>query len=294
MSFSRTRLYGWVLLLLCVCLAAGGCSASTPVEPLPTNVPTLTPSPTATVIWFPVTPTPTAYVTQPPQPTPDQRPGLGETLLTDEFDTPSDWTIGRTTPGSASVSNNELTIALAQPRAYISSLRSQPELTNFYAEMTTSANLCSVNDIYGVLFRVASSQDFYRFSITCGGQIRLERALGGQVSIVQDWTPSGQVPPGAPLKLRVGIWAVDGEIRIFINDFYQFTARDPVLKSGRLGFFARSGGPDAVSISFRNLMVRAVSGVTILTPTPTPTITLAPTKTPRPTQTFVPTRTPVQ
>lgn len=274
-----------------ICALLTGCAAPA-AEPTVTPTPSITPTPTATVVWFPATPTPTTYATQPPQPTPDQRPGLGETLLTDEFDSSSVWTTGRTTPGSASVSNHELTIALAQPRAYIASLRSQPDLTNFYVEVTTSANICSPEDSYGVLFRVASSQDFYRFSISCSGQLRLERALAGAVALVQDWTPSGQVPPGAPLKLRLGIWAVEGEMRFFVNDIYQFTARDPVLKSGKLGFFARSGGTEMVSVSFRELSVRSVSGVTILTPTQTPTVTLAPTKTPRPTRTYIPTSTP--
>ena len=47
-------------------------------------------------------------------------------------------------------------------------------------------------------------------------------------------------------------------MRFFINDEYQFSVRDPLLASGRLGVFARSAGDTAVTVNFSNLVVREI------------------------------------
>lgn len=151
---------------------------------------------------------------------------------------------------------NELTIAIHEPHAYISSVRDQPLLSNFYAEISANPTLCRGEDEYGVLFRVASSSDFYRFSLSCDGQVRVDRVVGGTAASPQPWTFSGIVPPGAPSISKIGVWANGEEIRFFVNEVYQFSVNDPMLPSGSLGVFARSAGELAVTVNFSELMVR--------------------------------------
>jgi hypothetical protein len=173
-----------------------------------------------------------------------------------------------------------LTLAVSQPRVYLFSLRREPLLTDFYAEITARLGLCSGPDEYGLLFRVNSAGDFYRFALTCTGEMRLDRVRSSQASLVYPRAFSGDVPPGAPGEVRIGVWAVGREMRFFLNDHYQFTVRDPVFRSGTLGVFARSGGETAVTVSFSDLIIRSVSYLSP-TPSPTPSRTPTPTRTPR-------------
>jgi len=100
--------------------------------------------------------------------------------------------------------------------------------------------------------------DFYRFSLSCNGQVRLDRVVSGAAGSPQPWMASASVPPGAPSSSRLGIWAVGSELRFFINDTFQFAVTDRYHASGLIGVFARSTGENAVTISFSALRVYQV------------------------------------
>ncbi|HEX9617035.1 MAG TPA: hypothetical protein VGA03_06430 [Anaerolineales bacterium] len=252
-------------MLLAVLLCAALPAACTPLGPAlpfptdtPTSTPTGTPTPTPTIVWFPPTATPTPFPTPQVTPTPDYRPGLGEILLTDDFSSGEAWSLGRTSAGGAALGKNELTIALSEPGAYVASLREAPVLRDFYLEITASPSLCRSADEYGLLLRASSLRDFYRFSLSCDGQVRLDRLVNGTASSPQPWTLSGAFPPGAPSISRLAIWAKEKEMRFFVNEEYQFTVSDPMLPSGSIGVFARSAGDNAVTINFSELIIREI------------------------------------
>jgi hypothetical protein len=179
-------------------------------------------------------------------------------IFTDNFSDGEIWQLGRTDAGSVALGKDELTIAIHEPQAYLYTVRDQPVLGDFYAEITASPTLCREGDEYGMLFRVKSSSDFYRFSLTCDGRVRVDRVVGGAASSPQPWVFSGVVPPGAPSTSRLAVWAKGKEIRFFVNEYYQFTIDDPMLPSGSLGMFARSAGEMAMTVSFTDLVVREV------------------------------------
>jgi len=131
-------------------------------------------------------------------------------------------------------------------------------LRDFYLEITASPSLCRDADEYGLLLRASSLRDFYRFSLSCDGQVRLDRLVNGTASSPQPWTLSGAFPPGAPSISRLAIWAKEKEMRFFVNEEYQFTVSDPMLPSGSIGVFARSAGDNAVTINFSELIIREI------------------------------------
>lgn len=270
---SRCARAACLVVVLLVGVGLSACApgaASEALLPTATPAPSLTPTPT--IVWFPPTPTRTLMPTQEVAPTPEQRPGVGALLLEDDLSGPR-WPAAHSGAGSVAYGNSELTLAISQPKGALVSLSSEPTLDDFYAEVTTKASLCRDGDAYGLLLRASSEQDFYRFVINCGGALRLERANNGKLALLQDWTPSGQVPPGSPLVLRVGVWVAGKEMRFFIDDVYQFSASDPVFSSGRLGLYARSAGETPVTVSFSKLVVRSLgaqAGEALFTPTPAP------------------------
>lgn len=186
------------------------------------------------------------------------RPGVGEIIFDDDFSAPGTWGLEQNSNGTVAMGLNELTIAIVQPRAYLFSMRNEPSFSNFYVELTASPNLCAGLDEYGLLFRIRSIGDFYRYSLSCDGQVRLDRVVGGTAGSPQPWLVSASVPRGAPSSSRIGVWAVGRELQFFINDEFQFAASDSYHGSGLFGVFARSAGDNAVTISFSGLKVYQV------------------------------------
>ena len=241
----------WILVIIILT----ACTSSTPIQP--TSTATLAPTYTATptVVWFPPTPTQTPIPKIEPSATYEMRPGVGDLIFEDDFSTSENWLLEQNSDGTVALGLNELTIAITQPSAYIFSTRVEPIFDNFYVELTVSPYLCAGLDEYGLLFRVRSSGDFYRYSLSCDGQIRLDRVVGGTAGSPQPWLTSASVPRGAPSNSRIGVWANDRELRFFINNEFQFTVNDPYHKNGYFGVFARSADQNAVTISFSDLKV---------------------------------------
>jgi hypothetical protein len=179
-------------------------------------------------------------------------------VFEDDFSSPGAWQLGQSRQGTVAMGQDELTFAIVESRAYLFSTRTEPTFGNFYAEITASPNLCAGLDEYGLLFRLGSIGDFYRYSLSCDGQVRLDRVVGGTAGSPQPWLVSASVPRGAPSSSRLGVWAVGRELRFFINDEFQFAVSDSYHGSGLLGVFARSAGENAVTVSFSDLKVYSV------------------------------------
>ncbi len=244
-------------------LGLGACLPAAAQQPLPTltATPSATASPTATgtIVWFPPTSTPTRFPTPQVTPTVEMVEDLGEVVLEEDFSTGDQWSLGQTGVGSAAIGVNELSLVVSEANAYIYSVRAGPELSDFYVEITASPMLCREMDEYGLLLRFSSPGDFYRFSLSCDGQVRLDRVIGGTASSPQPWTFSGSVPPGAPSQSRLAVWAEGKEMRFIVNGEFQFAVSDPMLPSGKLGVFARSAGEKSVTINFSDMLVRQVN-----------------------------------
>jgi len=195
------------------------------------------------------------------------RPGLGEEVVTDDFSDPFLWDIAASNQASADIENNRLTIAV-QSQVLMMSLRHELTLRDFYAEITAHIYLCRGADEYGFLVR-ANAATYYRFSLTCNGQAHAERISVSERHDLHEPVLSGDVPPGAPGEVRIGVWAAGPELRLFLNGRFQFSISDLNLSSGTLGVFARAAGDTPVTVTFSDLEVRAVDYV-LPTRTPNP------------------------
>jgi len=230
--------------------------AATPLPPLPTSTkrpPTATA--TATIVWFPPTSTFTPFPTPVITPTVDIRPEQGELLIEEDFSNPDHWTLGRANQMSAALGKNELSLAISQPGGYLYTLYRQAVPNDFYMEVTASPSLCKGKDEYGLLLRVSPSLEFYRFSLSCDGEVRLDKYYKEVASSPQPWTLSGAVPPGAPSTSSIGVQAQGKTLQFFVNNQFQFSVQDPSLTGGSLGFFVRSANDTAVTVSFSDLRI---------------------------------------
>jgi len=253
-----------------------GCAA--PVLELPTATASPSPQPSPTAVWFPPTPTFTPFPTAAITPTPEMLTGIGALAFEDDFSQPSLWQSLKRPSGQVVISSPDLAISLSGAGGYLFSQRNNPVLSDFYLEATLKTGLCSGGDSFGLLFRTSTFQDYYRWQINCDGYQRVERVRGGSVSVLQDWSPSSQVLPGAPQTFRLGLLANGNELRFFVDDIYQFSVFDNAFQSGGVGFFARSTTETPVSAGIRDLKVYNLSG-SLPIPTPRGATLILPTAT---------------
>ena len=80
---------------------------------------------------------------------------------------------------------------------------------------------------------------------------------------------SGDAPLGAPGEVRIGIWANGSEMRLFLNNRFQFSIIEKTFPSGAFGVFAQSKGNTPVTITFSDLKVYDVNYI-MPTRTPSP------------------------
>lgn len=251
----------WGLLLLVACLPLDS------TLPTATPLPSDTPPPSPTIVWFPPSATPTLLTVPTYTGTPEMKPGVGSETLTDNFSNKKLWDTAVSDQGSAAISRNRLSLAI-QPGVYLASLRREGTFGNFYAEITARPSLCRGEDNYGVIVRGIGSS-YYRFVLSCNSLIRAERVNGGIRLPLLEPVPSGDAPRGAPGEVRIGVWAVGSDMRLFLNGRYQFGIKDKSFPSGALGVFVRSESDTPMSVTFSDLKVYDVD-YTPPTKTPSP------------------------
>ncbi len=255
------RLFIALLSIVVACLPLNPPPAT---EPSP---PTDTPLPTGTIIWFPPSATPTLKVDATYTSTPETRPGVGSELITDDFSDEKLWDTATSSQASATIKSNHLTLAV-EPGVSVASLRRDINLGNFYAEITARIGLCRAEDSYGIIIRDFGNS-FYRFVLSCDRMIHVERVKSSTRLIIFNPVISGDVPPGAPGEVQIGIWAVGSEMRLFLNGRYQFSVSEKTFPSGAFGVFAQSKGDTPVTVTFSDLKVYDVNySAPTITPSP--------------------------
>lgn len=220
---------------------------------------TETPLPTSTIVWFPPTATSTLGVdsiNKTPTADAEMILDLGSIILEDDFSDESLWDIASSDQATSAINNNRLILS-AQSGIYMLSLRHEIILSDYYVEITAQPSLCKGEDHYGLLIR-ASNATYFRFVLACDGTVRAERYSSGTRLILQQPEASGDVPRGAPGEVRIGVWAYDKEMRLFLNGRFQFSIIDPSFPSGTIGVFVRSEGETPVVVSFKDLIVQEI------------------------------------
>ena len=241
--------FTFLTFLLTACSALGRPTLGTATPRPPTPTPLLSP----TVVWFPPTNTPTPSALNLATATPNLLPGLGEVLYSDDFTDPENWS----DLGTDTVREGQLTLA-ASPGIYLMSLHQELLVSNFYAEITAHLSLCRGVDEYGILVRAIPAA-YYRFTLNCNGEVKADRIISGARVPLQTPFTTIDAPRGGPAEVKIAVWAVGREMRFFLNGHYQFTADDPVMTNGTLGLFVRASDDSPITISFSDLIVRAVN-----------------------------------
>jgi hypothetical protein len=251
----RSMLYAALIAIL----STSACSRVI-YEELPTTMPTdvIVIDPSPTIDWFPATATPTPVPTVAETPKVeffDPTANLGTTLVDDNFSDSSLWKTSKSTSGNVVYGDGNLSLAVAGAKGSLSSLSPYSLPQDFYMEMHASVSLCQYGEQYGLLFWYANGGDTYRLTLTCDGRLRLELLAGNSGVVLQDWTYASKLMPGAPAEQKIGLWAKDGELQVFVNDTFQFMVKTRADREGGLGVYAKAAGDTAMTIGFSQLKV---------------------------------------
>lgn len=257
-------------MLLGVTLVAATLSACVSVENLPTTTSTPSPPPPTPTFFFP-TLIPTSTSTPPPSPTatPDIISGLNSVLFLDRFSTPSGWEAPETRVGGVSYLEGRFSLAVNEPHTFYSALSPAPIIQNGYVEVQARALLCSEGDTYGLVFRVSPEGDHYRYTLSCGGEVRVSRISGGEEFVLIPDTPTNAVLSGLLVDNRMAVIMSTDQFRFFLNGVEVFSDEDDVLPAGRSGLIVRARAGGQTTVSFDNFSVRSLKPTPTVTPTAT-------------------------
>lgn len=248
-----------VCLLALVLVGCLGLEEPPVVEtPQETSTSTPVPSSTPTVIWFPPTETPQVTPTVELTPTPEIMVELGEVIYEDQFNSSQGWTLPQTDRGQINIGNGEINIIINESGSYLTGTREKPDVKEFYAEITANPVLCSPEDEYGFLFSVYGSSQYYRFALSCSGEVRLDKLNASGTINLYPWTRCASVPAGAPSVTKLAVLVVGDEIHIYINGNSLFSVTGQENTYGSFGVYARTAGDTALTVTFADLVVREV------------------------------------
>jgi hypothetical protein len=251
-------LNGWrkyLLILVAVSLSMTACSGFNTSATSTATVPLLTSTPTPTISWFPATNTPTFLPTQLSTPTAVLLPGLGARILENAFSNMDQWDISAYIAGQGTVTSDQLTLSIPEGSegASITALLRSFQSSDYFTRVKVRLSLCKGRDQIGFLFRTTSPQDFYRFSITCSGETRLERVVAGQPFVIRDWAPSPDAPLGAPAEVTLAVSADGQEMEFFLDERFQFSIQDGIFSQGGVGIYLRASSDSPVTINLKEL-----------------------------------------
>lgn len=141
---------------------------------------------------------------------------------------------------------------------------------------------------YGLLFRFADRENFYRFDVSGDGFYLLSKFIDGEWITIVDWTESEFINPGQTGNV-LKVSAFGPNITVWANGQQLAAVTDDSLPHGNFGFFAGTFSEPYTWVSYDNLKMWTPPGEEITSiPTatrpsgPSSETAAAPTATPRP------------
>lgn len=225
-------------------------ASNTPLIATETNASAPQEAEAATETRTPRTPAITKTPSDTPEPsiTPpnaDPRTTLGNPTGTDPMDNPDKWTwpVGKDNFTSNGFEDGHmwLTGLTSKPGWVVSAIH----IDDAYIEETAKTQGCSGNDNYGIIFRVPvlrTADRGYLFAVSCDGKYSIwawDGRVGpnGTRTVLIDWKASKYIHSGSNQTNRVGVWAQDTKLILYVNGAKLDEVKTTTFSQGYLGVF---------------------------------------------------------
>jgi hypothetical protein len=181
-------------------------------------------------------------------------------LFADDFSNGgnSDWFTEADDQGQTAVLNESMIIEIGQANLIQFTELREYSFDDFFLEVDVTQLAGDPESSYGILFRMRSPDEFYRFEITSNGRYMIERhnADGTWTRFLDDWLGNANIEQGLNVTNKLGV-AADGPLFIFyINSQPVQQITDPDYVQGSIALSAGTFGQPGLSVAFDNVVIR--------------------------------------
>lgn len=190
------------------------------------------------------------------------RPQLDEnTLFYDGF-VPGQtgaWLLEQDEVGKTAVLNEQLIIEIDAPNMVQYSALANEVFDNFVLTVDVSQLEGGLDSTYGVLFRMVSPEQFYRFAMTSEGTYVVERRENGRwLRLSEDWPSAPAINQGLNVANEIKITAVGATLTFFVNGVEVQQVTDNTYSLGGIALDAGTFGHTGLQVAFDNVQVSRV------------------------------------
>ena len=182
-----------------------------------------------------------------------------EALFTDDFSGTQDasWHLEADDIAGAAIQDGRLIITVNQANTLQYANLKEPLFDNFALEVEVTQLAGSPENSFGVLFRLQSPGEFYRFDITGDGRYAVERrnADGSWTRFSDGWTRATAILTGLNATNRLRVVADGPQLSIFANDVLLQTVTDSAFRDGTIALDAGTFGQAPLSVAFDTVHV---------------------------------------
>lgn len=182
-------------------------------------------------------------------------------LFGDEFtsETPGPWLLEGDEFGTTAVQDGRMVIDVVQAGSMQYTALEEPQFTDFDLEVEAQLLEGDRDATYGLLFRMAGPEQFYRFELTGDGRYVVERRDpgGDWQRLVQGWQQSPDIATGPGAVNRLRVTAEGPAMAFYANGELLDEVQDSAYSGGQVALDAGTFGAQRTIVAFDNLAIRA-------------------------------------
>lgn len=169
------------------------------------------------------------------------------------------WLLEQDEVGKTAVLNEQLIIEINAPNTVQYSALANELFDNFTLTVNVSQLQGSLDSSYGVLFRMVSPEQFYRFAMTGEGTYVVERRDNGRwLRLSDDWPAAPAINQGLNVANEIKITAVNDTLTFFVNGIEVQQVTDSTYSLGGIALDAGTFGHTGLLVAFDNVQVSRV------------------------------------
>lgn len=168
------------------------------------------------------------------------------------------WLLEADELGSTIIQDGRMMIDVSQPNSMQYSMLQEPTFSDFDLVLDAELMAGERDATYGVLFRMASQEEFYRFELTGDGRYIIERhdAGGTWKRLVDGWQRSDAIATGPGTMNQLRVLAVGPAMTFYVNDSLLEEIQDSRYAAGNLAVDAGTFSDQRTIAAFDNFFVR--------------------------------------
>ena len=174
-------------------------------------------------------------------------PDVSETFRRDK----GAWMVGISDVSVSAIEDGMLTIIVTEAETLAWSLY-DGVFGDFYVEVDTAHLDGTLDNEFGVMFRIQDGGDFYLFTISSDGYYRLRKYADGDQEAIIQWTESEFIESGFDSENRIGLLAAGDWIVLLVNDVELERISDDSFTSGQIALAVGSLAEPGPMIGFDN------------------------------------------